>query len=86
MLAQHPDVAEVAVLGVADERWGEAALAAVVPVTGRTPDAAALEAFGREHLAPFKVPRRWLFVDALPRTASGKVQKHVLRADAAAQA
>jgi fatty-acyl-CoA synthase len=84
-LAAHPDVAEVAVVGVPDERWGEAALAAVVPAAGRAPEPSALEAYLRERLAAFKVPRRWVFVDTLPRTASGKVQKHVVRAQVTAR-
>jgi fatty-acyl-CoA synthase len=78
-LAEHPEVAQVAVVGVPDDRWGEAAVAVVVPRAPRTPDPAALEAFLRDRLAAFKVPRRWVLVDDLPRTASGKVQKHVLR-------
>jgi fatty-acyl-CoA synthase len=86
-LLDHPDVAQVAVVGVPDDRWGEAAVAVVVPVApeagqaseAAAPDAAALEAFLRERLAAFKVPRRFVFVDELPRTASGKVQKHVVR-------
>jgi fatty-acyl-CoA synthase len=78
-LAEHPEVAQVAVVGVPDHRWGEAAVAVVVPGAPGTPDPAALEAFLRDRLAAFKVPRRWVFVDELPRTASGKVQKHVLR-------
>ena len=75
-LAGHPDVAEAAVVGVPDARWGEAAVAVVVPAAGRTPDPTVLEGYLRERLAPFKVPRRWTTVAALPRTASGKVQKH----------
>ena len=78
-LAEHPDVAQAAVVGVADRRWGEAAVAVVVAAPGRAPDSAALEAYLREQMAAFKVPRRWVFVDDLPLTASGKVQKHVVR-------
>ena len=78
-LLEHPDVAQVAVVGVPDARWGEAAVAVVVPAPASTPDPARLEAFLRERLAPFKVPRRFVLVDDLPRTASGKVQKHVVR-------
>jgi acyl-coenzyme A synthetase/AMP-(fatty) acid ligase len=79
VLLEHPDVAQAAVVGVPDERWGEAAVAVVRPEPGRRPDAGALEAFVRARLAPYKVPRRWAFVEELPLTASGKVQKHVLR-------
>jgi len=78
-LAEHPDVARVAVVGVPDDRWGEAAVAVVLPVAGRSPSGVGLEGYLRERLAAFKVPRRWRFVDTLPLTASGKVQKHVLR-------
>jgi fatty-acyl-CoA synthase len=78
-LLEHPDVAQVAVLGVPDDRWGEAAVAVVVPVAGQAGDAADLEAFLRRHMAAFKVPRRFVFTEDLPRTASGKVQKHVVR-------
>jgi fatty-acyl-CoA synthase len=75
-LLEHPDVSQAAVVGVPDPRWGEAAVAVVVPAAHRSPDPVDLEAFLRERLAAFKVPRRWVLVDDLPRTASGKVQKH----------
>ena len=79
-LLDHPDVAQVAVVGVPDERWGEAAVAVIVPAApDPAPDPAAFETFLRERMAAFKVPRRFVFVDDLPRTASGKVQKHVVR-------
>jgi fatty-acyl-CoA synthase len=78
-LLEHADVAQVAVVGVHDDRWGESAVAVIVPAPGRSPDTNELEAFLRERLAAFKVPRRWAIVDDLPRTASGKVQKHVVR-------
>jgi fatty-acyl-CoA synthase len=78
-IAAHPAVAEVAVLGVPHPRWGEAVVGVVRLATGTRVDAADLEAFTRERLAPYKVPKRWLFTDALPRNASGKVQKFRLR-------
>jgi acyl-CoA synthetase (AMP-forming)/AMP-acid ligase II len=78
-LLEHPDVAQAAVVGVPDDRWGEAAVAVIVPGVGLTPEPAALEAFLRDRMAAFKVPRRFVLVDDLPRTASGKVQKHVVR-------
>jgi fatty-acyl-CoA synthase len=78
-LVEHPEVAQAAVVGVPDERWGEAAVAVVVPVVDTAPDPASLEAYLRERMAGFKVPRRWVLVDDLPRTASGKVQKHVVQ-------
>jgi fatty-acyl-CoA synthase len=78
-IATHPDVAGVAVLGMPDARWGEMVTAVVRPAPGTPPTPEELEAFARERLAPYKVPKRWVFVDDLPLTASGKVQKFVLR-------
>jgi fatty-acyl-CoA synthase len=65
----------VAVVGAPDERWGQQVAAAVIPRAGRTLTAEALEAHAATRLAHFKAPRRWLFVDALPLTGSGKVRK-----------
>jgi fatty-acyl-CoA synthase len=79
VLADHPEVDQVAVVGVPDDRWGEAAVAVVVPVSPGSADPAALEAFLRSRLAAFKVPRRFVLVDELPCTASGKIQKHRVR-------
>jgi fatty-acyl-CoA synthase len=79
VLLEHAGVAEVAVVGVPDERWGEQVAAFIRPAADAAPAAAELEAFCRERLAPFKVPRFWLMVDAFPMTASGKVQKFALR-------
>jgi fatty-acyl-CoA synthase len=78
-LSAHGDVAQVAVVGVPDARWGEAAVAFVRLVPGAPVDAVGLEGFLRQRLAGFKVPRRWEFVDSFPLTASGKIQKFVLR-------
>jgi fatty-acyl-CoA synthase len=75
---QHPAIREVAVVGVPDPHWGEVGRAYVVLHPGAALDAEALERFGRERLASFKVPRSFVAVSALPRTASGKVQKHRL--------
>jgi fatty-acyl-CoA synthase len=74
----HPAILEIAVAGVPDERWGEVGRAFVVLREGARLDEAALIAWGRERLAGFKVPRRFLEVRELPRTASGKVQKFKL--------
>ena len=79
LLFEHPKVAEVAVVGVPDERWGEAVAAFVRSAPGEAPTAEELFAYCREHLAAPKTPRHWGFVDAFPLTASGKIQKFVLR-------
>jgi len=77
VLEQFSQVAEVAVVGVPDERWGESGRAYVVARTAEL-DAAALLGFARERLAAYKVPREVVRVSELPRTASGKVRKHAL--------
>ena len=77
---QHPDVREIAVVGVPDERFGEVGCAYVVLAAGAELDEASLRAWGRERLATFKVPRSFLAVTSLPRTVTGKVQKHRLGA------
>ncbi|HEX8539803.1 MAG TPA: AMP-binding protein, partial [Cystobacter sp.] len=78
VLATHPGVAEVAVLGLPDPDFGEQVVAVVVP-RAPAPAAQALADFCKDRLASFKKPRRVEFVDALPRNALGKVQKHLLR-------
>jgi acyl-CoA synthetase (AMP-forming)/AMP-acid ligase II len=75
-LSEHPDVIEVAVVGVPDARWGEAGRAYVVSRGAR--DAEQLLTWARERLARYKIPREVVWLDELPRTASGKVPKHVL--------
>jgi fatty-acyl-CoA synthase len=80
VLEQFPQVAEAAVVGVPDPRWGEAGRAYVV-ATGNELDPAALLRFARERLAAYKVPREIVRVAELPRTASGKVRKHALPED-----
>jgi long-chain acyl-CoA synthetase len=79
VLAQHPDVSDVAVIGVPDTRWGEAVTALVIARDGRTPAAEELIAFARERLAGYKLPRSIELVDELPRTPTGKVLKRELR-------
>jgi fatty-acyl-CoA synthase len=82
VLGSHPAVAEAAVVGVPDARWGETGAAFVVPAPGAAVDPAELRAFAAQRLAPFKVPRTVAVVDALPRTALGKVRRTALREQA----
>jgi len=83
ILLNHPDIAQVAVIGVPDDRMGEVAMAWIVAAPGSSPDADAVVAWSREHMANYKVPRRVAFLDALPLNATGKVVKEDLRAMAA---
>jgi fatty-acyl-CoA synthase len=79
VLLRHPAVQEVAIVGMPDERWGESPHAFVVPRAGTSAAEAELIQFARDRLAHFKVPRTVRFVDELPKTATGKIQKFVLR-------
>jgi acyl-CoA synthetase (AMP-forming)/AMP-acid ligase II len=79
MLFEHPEIGQVAVIGIPDERMGEVGMAFVVPESGAAPTAEAIIEWCRERMANYKVPRRVEVVDALPMNASGKVQKFVLR-------
>jgi acyl-CoA synthetase (AMP-forming)/AMP-acid ligase II len=72
-------VAAVSVIGVPDERMGEVAMAFVVPEAGAELSEESVIAWGREHMANYKVPRRVAFVDELPMNAGGKVMKFVLK-------
>jgi fatty-acyl-CoA synthase len=78
-LLRHPAVLEVAVVGVPHEKWGESPKAFVVLRQGMAATEAELREFARSTLAHFKVPSGFEFVAALPKTATGKVQKYVLR-------
>jgi acyl-CoA synthetase (AMP-forming)/AMP-acid ligase II len=79
MLYQHPAVLEAACIAVPDERWGEAVAAVVVLKPGAAAGEEELIEFCRARLAHFKCPRSVAFIDALPRTATGKIQKNLLR-------
>ena len=75
VLETHPDIAEVAVCGLPDPDLGEVVAAGVVPRPGTAPEAEALRDWAREKLSAYKLPRRVLVLDELPRTPLGKVQK-----------
>jgi fatty-acyl-CoA synthase len=79
VLLRHPAVQEVAIVGLPDEKWGETPHAFVVLKDGENAEPAELVAFARERLAHFKAPRGVTFVTELPKTATGKIQKFVLR-------
>ena len=75
----HPDVAEVAVIGVPDEKWGELVMALVVTAPGSTLTEHDLIAYVKTKLAGYKCPKRIEFRESLARTATGKLQKFKLR-------
>ena len=79
MLFKHPQVADVAVIGLPDPVWSEAVTAVIVPRPGQTADEKEIIAFCKKEMAGYKVPKRVIFVDALPRNPSGKILKNVLR-------
>jgi fatty-acyl-CoA synthase len=78
LLAAHPEIAEVAVVGVPDAEFGQRLRAVVVRAPGSQIAESDVQSYVREHLARYKVPRDVIFVDALPRTATGKVIKRQL--------
>jgi fatty-acyl-CoA synthase len=84
VLLQHPAVAEAAVVGAADPKWQEIPVACIVPRAGVQAEQAEIESFCLRELARYKVPRRYLFLDELPRNALGKVQHFRLKQQIAA--
>jgi len=79
MLLRHPAVQEAAVVGIPHEKWGETPQAFIVLKSGATATKEEMRQFCREHLARFKVPNGFTFISELPKTATGKIQKFVLR-------
>ena len=78
-ICDHPDVAEVAVIGIPDEKWGEAVKAIVVMKQGKSATATDIINFTRERIAGFKTPKSVEFIEALPRNPSGKILRRHLR-------
>jgi acyl-CoA synthetase (AMP-forming)/AMP-acid ligase II len=79
IISRFPHVSMNAVIGIPDEKWGEVGLAVIAPVAGYTIDVEALKAFCVDHLAKFKVPKRFEILAELPKNDSGKINKNLLR-------
>ncbi len=79
MLHRHPDIAEVAVVGVSDKLRGEVPKAFIALKEGKSPDEEGLRSFLREHLAHFKIPHHFEFTESLPKNRVGKIDKALLR-------
>lgn len=80
VLVGHPTVLDAAVIGVPDDTWGEVGIAFLCAVSGaELPADDQLRTYCREHLAAYKVPKRFIHVTEFPRTAAGKIRKHLLR-------
>ena len=79
LLMAHPSVAEAAVIGVPDEKWGERPLAAVVPVAGASVTPEELRGFLGERVPRWQLPERWAFIEEVPKTSVGKFKKTTLR-------
>jgi len=85
VLLRHPQVREIAVIGLPDAEWGEIAVAVVALQPGTPPGEAELDALCLQHIARFKRPKRYVFVEDLPKNANGKVLKRELREQLAAR-
>ncbi|AMK19848.1 MULTISPECIES: long-chain-fatty-acid--CoA ligase [Sphingobium] len=81
VLISHPDVANVAVIGLPHPHWGEAVTAVIVPRPGTSPDPDSIIGWARERIAGYKLPKSVYFIDALPLSGTGKVDKRRLRED-----
>jgi len=79
VIITHPGVAEVAVIGIPDEIWGESICAVVVPKKGLQIDDTSIIEFCTSQLSGYKKPKRVEFMDELPKNAAGKVTKNILR-------
>jgi fatty-acyl-CoA synthase len=79
VILAHPSVAEVGVIGVPDEKWGESVRAIIVPMPGETVSFEDINEFCTGKLAKYKIPRSAVMIDELPRNPSGKILKRVLR-------
>lgn len=79
VLSTHESVAAVAVVGQPDVRWGEVPVGFVLLNPGYDMDEARLMEYGRERLASFKVPKKWIPIEAMPLTSSGKIRRVELR-------
>ncbi len=79
VLYEHPDILEAAIIAIPHEKWGETPHAVIVKREGSTLDGKEVIQFAREKLAHFKAPTSVSFIDELPKTASGKIQKVRLR-------
>jgi len=77
-LREHPAVAEVCVVGIPSPEWGQQVAAAIVLKADTKTTSEDLIAYSRQHLAGYKQPRLIKFVDSLPQTASGKIQRHTV--------
>ena len=84
-LHKHPDIQDVQVIGVPDEKYGEELCAWIVPRAGARLDEDAVRAFCRDRISHYKIPRYVRFVDEFPMTVTGKVQKFVMREESIAE-